>query len=103
MEDPHLLLLDPIGHASVAWCSSAATFLQLPTFTVSSGYLPAVAELAAAFSADGVSREPDDVSRLLRAHLELREQVGYWKSRHQQAIARLADRDAEVAELQAKL
>jgi transposase len=40
-----------------------------------------------------------EVSRLRRENLELRQQVGYWKSRHADALARIAELEKEVEHL----
>src|SRR5713226_9363247 len=100
MDDLHLLLLDPVHHASVACCSAASTSLDLANFTICGEYPSAVAALS---SVAGVAPDGDEVGRLLRENLELRQQVGYWKSMHQRACTRVAESEAQVAQLQAKV
>lgn len=98
MDDLHPLLLDPVHHASVA-CSPAASF-ELANFTICGAYPSAVSVLS---SVEGVAPDFDEVGRLVRENLELRQQVGYWKSLHQRACTRLAECAAQVAQLQAKV
>src|SRR6202789_3294187 len=41
-----------------------------------------------------------EVQRLQRENLELRQQVGYWKSRHRDALQRITELDLKVEQLE---
>ena len=41
-----------------------------------------------------------EVERLRRENLEFRQQVGYWKSRHRDALLRIAALEQEVEQLE---
>src|SRR3954454_23850957 len=42
----------------------------------------------------------DRVHHLERENLELRQQVGYWKSRHRDAVCRIGELEQQVVQLQ---
>jgi transposase len=103
MDDLHPLLLDPVRHVSVAWLAAASTSLDFANLTICGDYASAAPELSALSSSEGVAPDPAEVGQLVRENLELRQQVGYWKSMHQRASLRLAECEAQVAQLQAKV
>jgi len=43
-----------------------------------------------------------EVARLQRANLEVRQQAGYWQSRHRDALARIAELEQTIAQLEAE-
>jgi transposase len=99
MDDSSVLLLEPVGQAPFASCSPASTTVAL----LSDEYLPIVAVPSSTEDDDSEGSDTGVAGRLLRENLELRQQVGYWKSMHQRTLARLSEREAEVEQLQAKL
>jgi transposase len=114
MEDSIPLLLEPVDHACLSWCSLASPPVELPDITVSGAYPPAVDERCSTWCADslladsgwclgGAAADCDAAVALLPENLELRQQAGYWKAMHERVRARLAASEAEVAALQAKL
>ena len=108
MDDHGSSLLALVDQLPSAWCSFASARAGLPTFTFSAQYLQPIDAVTSTCFVDSVAADPGEAwqcvsSALLRENLELRQQVGYWKSMQERATARLAEREAEVAQLQAKL
>src|SRR6267378_3273348 len=110
MDDSKPLLLEPVDHACLSWCSLASLPVELPDITVSGAYPPAVGELCSTWCADGLladnrwclgaaAADSDAALALLPENLELRQQAGYWKTMHERVRARLAACEAEVAAL----
>ena len=60
--------------------------------------LPSVVELLERLRHE-VAELRGEVSRLRREHLELRQQAGYWQSRHADAVRRIAALEQENAQL----
>ena len=72
---------------------------QLVQVCCSSGSFPSFID-----PAENVSRETvelrAEVERLQRENLEFRQQVGYWKSRHRDALLRIAALEQKVEQLE---
>jgi transposase len=103
MDDSATLLLDPVGESLPALCFPTPVPVALASRASLAECLPAI-PVPSSTGADDVDAPDTDVAGLLlRENLELRQQVGFWKSMHQRALARLAERDAEIEQLQAKL
>ncbi len=103
MDDSATLLLDPIGQSPSACCFSASTPLTSPSLALSDAYLSVADVPSSTWDDAAAASDTEARAHLLRENLELRQQVGYWKAQHARAIARVAERDAEIAQLQAKL
>ena len=103
MDDSATLLLDPIGQSPSACCFSATTQLTSPSLTLSDAYLSVADVPSSTWDDAAAASDTEALAQLLRENLELRQQVGYWKAQHARAIVRVAERDAEIAQLQAKL
>lgn len=107
MEDPCLLLLESTNHTVLVCGSPLGSAADSPSATLSGAAWPGPTPVSLTGCDDGVALEPGaaglTVEALLRENRELRQQVGFWKSMHQRAAARLAERETEIEQLQAKL
>jgi transposase len=106
MEDP-CLLLESASHTVLVCGSPLGPAPDSPNATLSGADWSGPTRLSVMGCRDDVAPQPGaarlTVEALLQENLELRQQVGYWKSMHQRAAARLAEREAEIEQLQAKV
>jgi transposase len=106
MEDP-CLLLESASHTVLVCGSPLGPAPDSPSASRCGTKWPGSIRLSLTGCGDGVAPEPGaaslTVEALLQENLQLRQQVGYWKSMHQRAATRWAQREAEIEQLQAKV